>query len=127
MPYRVKSAHLVLAIATALAFIFVAQPVSASMPEATEFVPAMEPQLSAIVAPAQQETEQVYALPGRLRRAQDQTFSTYLVGNDGNIYGLVGETPEVEDKIVALREAGPDVEVKVWGTLYPDGRSSDVP
>jgi hypothetical protein len=83
--------------------------------------------LSALLAPLQQNTESVYALPGRLRRAQDQTFSTYLVGNDGNIYGLVGETPEIEDKIVALREAGPDVEVKVWGTLYPDGRSSDVP
>ena len=77
-------------------------------------------------APAPQETTQVYALPGQLRRAVDQPFDTYLVANDGAIYGLTGETPQVEDQIVAYRESGPGAEVKVWGTLYPDGRSTDV-
>ena len=77
-------------------------------------------------APDSQETTEVYALPGQLRRAVDQPFTTFLVANDGVIYGLTGQTPAVEDQIVAYRESGPGTEVKVWGSLYPDGRSTDV-
>lgn len=87
----------------------------------------LAPVEAAPVHPQADGTTQVYALPGQLRRAANQAFDTYLVANDGTLYGLSGETPQVEDQIVAYRDATPATEVKVWGTLYPDGRTSDVP
>ena len=77
-------------------------------------------------APTLQQ-EPVYALPGTLREARNQPFATYLIANDGSIYGLVGETAEVEREISAHRNLGPDVEVKIWGTLFPNGRLSTSP
>ena len=78
-------------------------------------------------APTQQDnTTPVYALPGILRVASNQPFGTYLVASDGSLYGLSGETPAVEDQIVNYRENDPGATVKVWGTLYPDGQSSNV-
>jgi uncharacterized protein YgiM (DUF1202 family) len=74
-----------------------------------------------------QNLEPVIALPGRLRKAVNQNFDNYLIANDGEVYALVGKTPEVEAQIVAFREMGPDTVVKVWGTLYPEGRSSSTP
>lgn len=74
--------------------------------------------------PSQGATSQVYALPGQLRVANNQPFATYLVASDSTLYGLSGETPQVEDQIVAYRDASPAVQVKVWGTLYPNGLSS---
>jgi hypothetical protein len=76
---------------------------------------------------AQDNSTPVYALPGQLRQANDQPFATYLVANDGSLYGLSGETPQVEDQIVAFRDSDPSGEVKVWGTLFPDGHNSSVP
>lgn len=72
-------------------------------------------------------SQPVYALPGTLRPAQNQRFSTYLVTFDGDLYGLAGETPTVESQIVQYREMGPNVEVKVWGRLYPEGRTGPIP
>ena len=79
-------------------------------------------------APQQQtdNTTQVYALPGILRVATNQSFSTYLVASDGALYGLSGETPAVEDRIDEYRDTKADNVVKVWGTLYPNGLSSKV-
>ena len=77
--------------------------------------------------PTLQETKPIFALPGVLRKAQDQPFSTYLRANDNALYGLVGETPEIEDQITAIRDLRPDVPVKIWGTLYPNGRLSTQP
>ena len=74
---------------------------------------------------AQDNSTQVYALPGQLRAANNQPFATYLVANDGALYGLSGETPQVEDQIVAYRDENPGAEFKVWGTLYPNGQSTD--
>lgn len=81
-------------------------------------------------APAQQDTtvaRPVYALPGRLRPAQNQTFDTYLVSNSGTEVGLAGQTPAIEAQIIQYRDMGADTEVKVWGTFYPNGRTSTVP
>jgi hypothetical protein len=75
----------------------------------------------------QQETKPVFALPGVLREANGQPFDTYLVGRDGATYALVGQDATVEIQIADLRDQGPDVQVKVWGTLYPQGRLSPVP
>ena len=83
--------------------------------------------LPVAAAPAPQEdTTQVYALPGTLRVAKNQPFDTYLVTNNGDRYGLTGQTPATEQQIVGLRDSSTVSEVKVWGTLYPEGRTSDV-
>ena len=82
---------------------------------------------SVLAAPVAQETEPVFALPGVLERATNQPFDTYLVGNDGAQYGLVGKTPTVEREITAFRALGNETTVKVWGTLYPNGRLSNQP
>lgn len=80
-------------------------------------------------APAQQESasEPVFALPGILQQASNMPFDTFLLTADDDEYGLVGRTPAVEEEITALRDLGSDVQVKVWGTLYPDGRLSNSP
>ncbi|MFN2202925.1 MAG: PA14 domain-containing protein [Caldilineaceae bacterium] len=75
--------------------------------------------------PSQNNTSQVYALPGQLRIATNQPFATYLVVNNGDLYGLTGETPQVESQIVSYRDSGTNTEVKVWGTLYPEGLTSN--
>ena len=78
-------------------------------------------------APAAQETEPIFALPGVLQKANNQPFDTFLVTNDNALYGLVGKTPDIEAEITAYRDQGKDIEVKVWGTLYPNGRMSNSP
>lgn len=75
----------------------------------------------------QQESTPVFALPGALREASGQPFATYLVGRDGVTYALVGQDATVEIQIAGLRNQGSDVQVKVWGTLYPQGRLSPMP
>jgi uncharacterized protein YraI len=80
-------------------------------------------------APRQQtqSTEPIYALQGTLGKVENQNFDTYLVTTDGKAYALVGETPQVDQQIVTLRDQAPSVSVKVWGTLYPQGRVSTTP
>ena len=73
----------------------------------------------------QQTSEPVYALQGTLGRAENQNFATYMLSADGVAYALVGETPAVEAEITTLRDQR--VIVKVWGTLYPQGRVSATP
>ena len=92
-------------------------------------VPAMASALPTSVepVPAAQETEPIFALPGVLQKANNQPFDTFLVTNDNVLYGLVGKTPEIEADITAYRDQGTDTTVKVWGTLYPNGRMSNKP
>lgn len=74
---------------------------------------------------SQQTSEPVYALQGTLGKVENQNFATYLLSADGVAYALVGETPAVEAEITRLRDQR--AIVKVWGTLYPQGRVSATP
>lgn len=74
-----------------------------------------------------QKTEPVYALPGVFRVAINQPYDTELVVSNGDVYAIVGETPAVEREIDAARDVTPPQQVKVWGTLYPDGRMTKTP
>jgi len=77
---------------------------------------------------ALQQSQPVYALPGVFRAAPaSQPYDTELVAANGDVYAIVGETPAVETQIDTLRDANPPASVKVWGTLYPDGRMSSTP
>lgn len=78
-------------------------------------------------APAFQadDSSQVYALPGTLRTARNQPFATYLIANNGDLYGLSGQTPAIEQQIVDYRDTMSGTEVKVWGTLFPEGLRAD--
>ena len=80
---------------------------------------------SAAAHPLQQNSEPVYGLFGTLGKATNYAVETYLLTNDNKIYAVVGETPEIEAQIVQLREQG--ATVKVWGTLYPQGRTTATP
>ena len=85
------------------------------------------PGAAAHAAETMQQTQPVYALPGILRLAVNQPYDTELVTPDGDVYAIVGETPAVEQQLETLRAVNPPVQVKVWGTLYPDGRVSAAP
>ena len=80
---------------------------------------------SLLAAPIGQESRPVYALPGTLQAAQGQPYATFFVDREGFFYALVGESVEVENQIEALLAQG--VAVKVWGTLFPDGRATTLP
>ncbi len=84
-------------------------------------------QANASISPQPQATEPIYALQGTLGRAEKQNFDTYMVTSDGVAYALVGDTAAIEEQIVTLRNQGPSSTVKVWGTLYPQGRVSATP
>lgn len=73
----------------------------------------------------QANSEPVYGLLGKLSRAQNYVVENYLLTNDNKIYIVVGETPEIEQQIVTLRDQ--QATVKVWGTLYPQGRLTATP
>lgn len=64
------------------------------------------------------ETEAVFGLVGILRPATARTFSNYLTTAANDEYGIVGETPAVEQEIDRLRTLTRLGQVKVWGTLY---------
>jgi hypothetical protein len=80
-------------------------------------------------ARAQQQPEpvpvSVFALTGTLSQAVDQAFANWFTTNNGQVYGIAGETPDVENHIEICREAGETT--KVWGTLFPAGRLSGSP
>lgn len=78
-------------------------------------------------AEAMQQTQPVYALPGVLRPAINQPYETELVTPNGDVYAVVGETPAVEQQLDAFRDASPPAQVKIWGALYPDGRTTPTP
>ena len=67
---------------------------------------------------AAQAVGPVYALPGTLTHATGRGYDTILTIANGNQYGLVGQTPEVEAQIVTARSQGEDYAVKVWGDRY---------
>lgn len=74
-----------------------------------------------------QSAQSVFALPGTLRAVEGKDYSTALATFDGNIYGLVGQTPAIELEIIRLRNLGPAEVVKVWGMLHPTGLTSPDP
>ena len=82
-----------------------------------------------VAAPPQlpEENGPVFGLLGSLQAAQGRSFSTYLIVaspgvENGLRIGLAGETPDVETRIIALRDQQPDEQVKVWGAyLAPQG------
>ena len=87
-------------------------------------------------SPLPQEDGPVFGLLGTLLAAQGQPFSTYLVLADpndesGRRIGLVGETPDLEARITALRDQQPegqasDSQVKVWGVyLAPQNAATE--
>jgi uncharacterized protein YraI len=80
---------------------------------------------SVAAAPIGQESTPVYAMPGTLQAALGQPYATFFVDRQGFFYALVGESVEVEEQIDALLAQGADV--KVWGTLFPDGRATTLP
>ncbi len=90
-------------------------------------LPGATAHAAAAGAEARQQTQPVYALPGTLRLAINQPYDTELVTPNGDVYAVVGETPAVEQQLETLRDISPSVQVKVWGTLYPDGRMSTTP
>ena len=79
-----------------------------------------------LAAPTRQSVP-VHALAGMLRPAEDQVFRTNLVTGDGSVYALLGFTPEIETQIQTLLAQGPELVVKVWGDLYPQGRGYSGP
>jgi uncharacterized protein YgiM (DUF1202 family) len=89
---------------------------------------ALVPYAAVQAAPvAQQYTEQVYGLPGRLAPAQDEPFANYLIVNDGTLYGIAGQSPAIEQQIAQFTAMGRDTVVKVWGTLYGAGLLASTP
>lgn len=70
---------------------------------------------------------EVFALQGTLRQAVGQPFDTFLVDASGRTFGLFGRTPEVAQQITQLRRQVPSTPVKIWGTLFPNGRLSSGP
>ena len=80
---------------------------------------------SVAAAPVGQESGPVFALPGTLQSAQGQPYATFFVDRQGFFYALVGESVEVENQIDSLLAQG--VDVKVWGTLFPNGRATTLP
>lgn len=75
---------------------------------------------------AAQTVGPVYALPGTLSRAVNQSYDTILTTANGNQYGLAGQTPEIESQIVQYRSQGDAFEVKVWGDRYSAVSENDL-
>lgn len=77
--------------------------------------------------PLPRDNEEVFGLLGTLEAAIGQPFSTYLIVSDGQRVGLAGETPEVEARIVILRDQQSGNQVKVWGTFYAQNPTGGEP
>ena len=67
--------------------------------------------------------ERVYGLLGELSVVTDAVYATRLTTATGLVYGLVGETPDLELEIVTLARAANVTTVKVWGELRPGANS----
>ena len=90
-------------------------------------VPGVQAEAAELRLEPDLQTEQIFALPGVLRAASGQPYDTELVTANGDVFAVVGETPAVEDQLDGARDARPPVPVKVWGTLYPNGRLTTTP
>ncbi len=66
--------------------------------------------------PTAAQSERVYGLLGALVQPPGRRYTTYLATADGPLYGLVGESAELEREIVALARSD-NPTVKVWGEL----------
>jgi hypothetical protein len=75
---------------------------------------------------AQQNTP-VIGLIGTLLKAENKPFANMLVTGDTKIFGVVGQSPDIEVQIEQLRQNNNPAIVRVWGTLYPMGLNSSDP
>ena len=104
-----------------------AQTPTPTPPRTTIYLPSVfggGPSLS----PGEQNAPQsgaVYGLLGRMSQANDQAFGNYLITPNNVVYGIVGATSTLEQRIEALRDQQPPILVKVWGNIRPSG--ADVP
>ena len=85
------------------------QPVFLPMLAGNELVPTP--------VPTSQTGERVYSLPGTIEVSTGRRYSNYLVMHEGEVAGLAGETPDVEQRIDELAALEPPQLVKVWGVL----------
>jgi hypothetical protein len=61
----------------------------------------------------------LYGVLGQLESHPDRLYDHYLAAADGRYFALAGETPEIEQQIVALADAPTLPLVKVWGEAQP--------
>lgn len=61
--------------------------------------------------------QRVYGLLGRLAAQRGDRFSHTLTTPQGLVYGLVGESPEMEQQIAETQRSTPSAQVKVWGEV----------
>ena len=64
-------------------------------------------------APPQQGETPVYGWLGAVYAYERPAYDDYFVRNDGEVYGIAGQSAAIEQQIIALRGQL----VKVWGTL----------
>jgi hypothetical protein len=67
--------------------------------------------------PAIASGERVYGLLGTLAAATNTIYATRLTTPDGVVYGLVGQTPDLELQLVTLARATNVTGVKIWGEV----------
>ena len=77
------------------------------------------------VVNAQDESNVIIGLPGKLRAATGEDFSYYFDANDGTTYGIVGESPDVQEKLDQYGKSDPTPSIKVWGKTQPSKSSPD--
>lgn len=75
------------------------------------------------VAQAQDDSDVVIGLPGKLRAATGEDFSYYFDANDGTTYGIVGESPDVQEQLDTYGKTKPTPSIKVWGKTQPSKSS----
>ena len=110
------------------------QPVAAR-PAAQSGPPARNPSMVYLPLVAMYESpatpapddRRVFGLIGRLTEAADETFATYFITTAGARYALVGESADVEERILALAAASALATVKVWGTIADQALGTSLP
>ena len=75
------------------------------------------------VVNAQDTSDVIIGLPGKLRAATGEDFSYYFDANDGTTYGIVGESPDVQEKLDQYGKSDPTPSIKVWGKTQPSNSS----
>lgn len=81
---------------------------------------------SATAPAAAQESKPVYALIGVIEQTRGAAYENRLRTPDNALYALAGMNATIEREIVRLRDLRPQVQVKVWGTLY-QAAAGDLP
>ncbi len=66
-------------------------------------------------------SQRVYGLLGQLSAQRSARASYLLTTPTGDVYALVGRTPEMEQRMSVLARATPSPQVKVWGEIQAGG------